>query len=94
MQKQQKQKQQKRNMKTYNMIKMGFSPRQVLVLELLNSGKNTASQMVGDLLSPVSATNNVDILVNRGFVTRKRCDKDRRQVKLKLTEKGRNILTE
>jgi DNA-binding MarR family transcriptional regulator len=79
-------------MKTIKMIENGFTPRQVLVLELLKKEEKTASEMASDLLSKVSITAIIDDLSKRKLVKRKRSKKDRRKILLSITEEGKAIL--
>jgi len=74
------------------MIENGFTPRQVLVLELLKKEEKTASEMASDLLSKVSITAIIDDLSKRKLVKRKRSKKDRRKILLSITEEGKAIL--
>jgi MarR family transcriptional regulator, negative regulator of the multidrug operon emrRAB len=79
-------------MKTIKMIENGFTPRQVLVLELLKKEEKTASEMASNLLSKVSITAIIDDLSKRKLVKRKRSKKDRRKILLSITEEGKAIL--
>jgi DNA-binding MarR family transcriptional regulator len=70
-----------------------LSTSQLLVLELLADG---AAQTVGGIadrvgLAQATATSLVDRLEERGLVSRRRGDSDRRQVNVMLTAAGRTL---
>jgi len=75
-----------------NMIKHGLNARMVLVLEMLEAGDQTATSMASDMLSRVSITAISDKLFAKQLITRCRGKKDRREVIMSITDKGRNIL--
>jgi len=75
-----------------NMIKHGLNARMVLVLEMLEKGDQTATSMASDMLSRVSITAISDKLFAKQLITRCRGKKDRREVIMSITDKGRNIL--
>jgi len=79
-------------MKPINMIKHGVNARMVLVLEMLEKGDQTATSMASDMLSKVTITAMSYKLSAMQLITRCRGKKDRRQVVLSITDKGRNIL--
>ena len=79
-------------MKPINMIKHGLNARMVLVLEMLEKGDQTATSMASDILSKVSITAISDKLFAMQLITRCRGKKDRREVIISITDKGRNIL--
>lgn len=79
------------NLLAKTMIVEGFSPRQALVLELLNEKEMTAAEMKSELLHPVAITGIIDKLVNLGLVRRTRSTTDRRKIMLGLTDKGRRF---
>jgi DNA-binding MarR family transcriptional regulator len=74
----------------------GLTPSQVLVLEEVNMGEDvTPSEVAVALqLSQASITNIADRLEELGLLTRRRGERDKRQVRLKLTEQGRRMLAE
>ena len=79
-------------MKAIKKIEHGLSPRCVLVLEMLTKGNQTATAMASDILSKVSITDISNKLFSKGLITRRRSKKDRRQVILSITKKGKSIL--
>ena len=81
-------------MKAIKMITQGFTARQVYVLEQLQYLELTATDIACDVVSKVSITAIVDDLEKRGLVTRRRCDDDRRQVYISITDAGREVLSE
>ncbi len=81
-------------MKAIKMIKEGFTARQVYVLEQVQYLELTATEMACDVVSKVSITAIVDDLEKRKLVTRRRCEDDRRQVYISITDAGREVLSE
>ena len=81
-------------MKAIKMITQGFTARQVYVLEQLLECDRTATDIACDAVSKVSITAIVDDLEKRKLVTRRRCEDDRRQVFISITDAGREVLGE
>ena len=79
-------------MKTEKMIELGLMPRQLLILERLQKGEQTAMELRCKLLSPVSISSHVEALVQRGYVNRRPCQNDRRCVYISLTEAGKALI--
>lgn len=79
-------------MKAIKMIKEGFTARQVYVLEQLLKCDRTASQIASDLFSRQHTKVITDNLEVRGFIDRKQCADDGRQVILSITQAGRDVL--
>ena len=74
------------------MIKEGLTARQVLVLELLKEGSNTATEMASPLMSKPLITDLIDSLFKRNLVNRERDTVDRRKVILSITDEGLKML--
>lgn len=76
-----------------DMRKHGLNPTEFMVLELLYHKGPTPLQQIGDkiLLASGSMTYVVDRLVQKGYLVRKPCDKDRRVIYAALTEKGKEL---
>ncbi len=74
----------------------GLTSSQVLVLEEVNTGTDvTPSEVAGALqLSQASITNIADRLEDLGLLSRRRGERDKRQVRLTLTEQGKQMLTD
>lgn len=72
----------------------GLTPSQLLVLrEIERRGESTPSAVAGALqFGQATITNILDRLEASGLASRQRSDKDRRQVKLQITPKGRGAL--
>src|SRR5947208_16071764 len=72
----------------------GLTVPQFRALALVDRYPTASLSLVAEHLgsSQPSASRLIDGLVIRGFVTRKQCDQDRRQVKLGLTARGKLIL--
>ena len=70
-----------------------LSTSQLLVLELLAEGSEQTVGSIGEQvgLAQATVTNMVDRLEERGLVSRVRSDEDRRQVRVTLTEAGREL---
>ena len=81
-------------MKAIKMIKEGFTARQVYVLEQLLECDRTATQIASDLFSRQHTKIITDNLEVRGFIKRKQCVDDGRQVILSITDEGRSVLSE
>lgn len=63
--------------------------QQLAVLRLLTAGNATPRQVQESLgIRPGSASELITKLENKGFLTRRRTDADRRSVELSLTERG------
>ncbi len=72
----------------------GLTPSQLLVLQQIErSGEITPSVVAAALqFGQATVTNIVDRLVSEGLVTRRRGDRDRRQMLLRATDDGRRLL--
>jgi DNA-binding MarR family transcriptional regulator len=73
----------------------GLTPSQLVVLHILAERGETA---IGDIVKSTQLTNAtitslVDKMVERGLVSRRRCEQDRRRVWLTLLPPGRQALT-
>ena len=79
-------------MKAIKMIQNKLNVRHALVLEMLQDGKMTSSQMSSPHLSTGSITTTVDRLEKDNLVKRRRDKIDRRRVFIHLTEDGRELL--
>jgi DNA-binding MarR family transcriptional regulator len=77
-------------------IQTGLSMSQFLILETLRGeGKKTCTELADALQITLPAvTNLTNKLVSCGLAERCSCEKDRRVVYMKLTEKGRALLQE
>jgi len=75
-------------------METGLTPSQLLVLqEIERRGETTPSTIAASLqFGQATVTNIVDRLTAVGFVTRRRSDRDKRQILLQLTAPGRAIL--
>lgn len=75
-------------------VDTGLTPSQLLVLtEIERAGETIPGTVAAHLqFSNATVTNIVDKLEQRGLVSRRRADTDRRQVKLSLTSQGRALL--
>ena len=71
-----------------------FSPSEIEVLTFLQRNKNAAMKTVADYLciKPPSVTSIVDCLAKKNILTRVGGTKDRREIYLKITEKGNKLL--
>ena len=69
---------------------VGLTPSQLLVLQYLEDRGETSAGDIAKLthLKHATVTALVDKLVGRGFVTRRKCDEDRRRVWLRLETEG------
>jgi DNA-binding MarR family transcriptional regulator len=76
-------------------VSTGLTPSQLVVLqEVARHGETTAGGIAAAVqFSQATVTSLVDRLVARGFVTRSRRERDRRQVWVSLTEAGGKVLT-
>ena len=74
----------------------GLTPSQLLVLQQIErSGETTPSVVAGALeFGQATVTNIVDRLVERALVTRRRSDRDKRQMLLSVTEGGHRLLAQ
>jgi DNA-binding MarR family transcriptional regulator len=74
----------------------GLTASQVLVLEEVNAGVDvTPSEVANALqLSQASITNIADRLEELGLLTRRKGERDKRQVRLTLTERGEQMLAQ
>jgi DNA-binding MarR family transcriptional regulator len=74
----------------------GLTPSQVLVLQEVNDGADvTPSEVAGALqLSQASITNIADRLEELGLLARRKGERDKRQVRLTLTNNGKQMLGE
>ena len=83
-----------KSMKTENMIRSGFTLRQIYVLEKLTEKPlERMSELKTDFLSHVNITEVIDFLeIKKGFVKRKRDLPDRRSISLEITEKGKAFM--
>ncbi len=79
-------------MKAIKMIQNKLNVRHALVLEMLQDGKMTSSQMSSPHLSTGSITTTVDRLEQDNLVKRRRDKKDRRKVFIRLTSEGKKLL--
>ncbi|HBI02837.1 MAG TPA: MarR family transcriptional regulator [Paenibacillaceae bacterium] len=79
-----------------DMRKHGLNPTEFMVLELLYHKGPTPLQQIGDriLLASGSMTYVVDRLVQKGYLKRQHCEKDRRVIYGVLTEKGKELFDE
>lgn len=71
-------------------VTAGLTPSQLRVMQILNERGETSAGEVAELskLKHATITSLVDKLTERGFVTRRRCDIDRRRVWLDLMPSG------
>lgn len=76
-----------------DMRKHGLNPTEFMVLELLYHKGPTPLQQIGGkiLLASGSMTYVIDRLVQKGYLVRKPCEKDRRVIYADLTEKGKEL---
>lgn len=72
----------------------GLTPSQLLVLQNIERRDETTPSAIAKALQfgQATVTNIVDRLEAAGLVTRRRNDRDRRQMLLRPTDQGRNIL--
>ncbi|WP_210468175.1 MarR family winged helix-turn-helix transcriptional regulator [Sporosarcina sp. 6E9] len=79
-----------------DVAKYGLNPTEFSVLELLYHKGDQPTQMIGKkvLLTSGSITYVVDKLVNKNYVIRKACPKDRRVTHAGLTESGKELMDE
>jgi MarR family transcriptional regulator, 2-MHQ and catechol-resistance regulon repressor len=77
-----------------DVVKYGLNPTEFSVLELLYHKGDQPTQMIGKkiLLSSGSITYVVDKLVNKNYVIRKACPKDRRVTYAALTNTGIELM--
>ena len=80
-----------------NTRKVGLTPQQHQVLLAIRASDNR-QMTVGELaetmlLEPHSISGIADRLGKLGFVERKRCDRDRRQVILRVTQRAERVLS-
>ncbi len=75
---------------------LGLTLSQLRVLYLLQAGPGTPAGAVAAYLKvrPSTATGIVDRLVRDGLVTRERDEMDRRRVRIRLTERGLQVINE
>lgn len=68
----------------------GLTPSQLRVMQILSERGETSAGEIADLtqLKHATITSLVDKLTQRGFVTRRRCDTDRRRVWLTMEPSG------
>jgi len=71
-----------------------LSTSQLLVMELLAAGGDSTVGRIAERVGLAQATTTVivDRLAERGLVSRRRSDADRRHVKISLTEEGRQLV--
>ncbi|WP_226038165.1 MarR family winged helix-turn-helix transcriptional regulator [Aquibacillus saliphilus] len=81
---------------TVDIRKKGLNPTEFGVLELLYHQGEQPLQKIGDkiLLASGSITYVVDKLEQKGYVTRKPCEKDRRITYASITDDGKILLNE
>jgi DNA-binding MarR family transcriptional regulator len=73
--------------------KVGSSEMQMLVMEGLGAGELTASDISRIYcISKSNVTTLVDRLVEHGYAERSHDDKDRRIIKISVTDKGRKLI--
>lgn len=72
----------------------GLSPSQLILLQLLDDGRERTAGEVATRMGITQATTTALIhkLENRGLIQRKRGQADRRQVWISLTDAGRQVL--
>jgi MarR family transcriptional regulator, 2-MHQ and catechol-resistance regulon repressor len=77
-----------------DVVKYGLNPTEFSVLELLYHKGDQPTQMIGKkiLLSSGSITYVVDKLVNKNYVIRKACPKDRRVTYAALSDSGMELM--
>jgi len=64
------------------------------ILRRVKSGKDSVSALADDRhTSRATISRTVDVLVNKGWITRTQNSDDRRHVNLSLTEEGQTLLT-
>ena len=81
-------------MKTENIIRSGFNPRQIYILEtLLEKESCSLKELTSDFMSRVNLTNAVDVLEMKRLVKRMRDIPDRRSVSVTLTEAGKQFIS-
>ncbi len=75
-------------------IATGLTPSQLMVLQQIERSDATTPGSVAASLKfgQATVTNIVDRLEGAGFVTRKRNERDKRQIHLHLTARGRTVL--
>jgi DNA-binding MarR family transcriptional regulator len=74
----------------------GLTPSQVLVLQEVHAAHDVTPSAVALALqlSQASITNISDRLEEVGLLARRKCERDKRQVRLTLTERGQRMLEE
>lgn len=73
---------------------VGLTPSQLLVLQILQDRGETSAGEIATLthLKHATITALVDKMVERAFMSRRKCDEDRRKVWLKLEPKGEDAI--
>lgn len=73
---------------------VGLTPSQFLVMQILDERGETSAGEITELtqLKHATITSLVDKLTERGFVTRRRCDTDRRRVWIAIEPLGKSAI--
>lgn len=68
----------------------GMTPSQVIVLQLLKAQQEMTARQIADAmhLTQATVTSLLDVLQERGWITRTRDQQDRRRVHVRLTKEG------
>ncbi len=85
--------------KNFDYSQFGFSKAVLLILFGLRYRSNGKSLKMSELeshsgLKKSTLSESVDLLVKNGYIERKRSEKDRRVVRVRLTKKGENRIDE
>ena len=74
------------------MIKTGLNARDCCILEKLKQSDQSPGELADELISSVSMTQIADKLLDKGFITRKPAENDRRKYILAITPAGREAI--
>jgi DNA-binding MarR family transcriptional regulator len=81
------------NLRTTAVERFGISVEQFHILRHINHGINSVSDLAEErCISRPAISQVVDVLAQKGLLTRQQETDDRRHVKLALTEKGKTLL--
>jgi DNA-binding MarR family transcriptional regulator len=76
-------------------LECGLTIREFWVMHKLSELETTTlSNLSNQYMTPAGLTGMIDKLEGLGFTTRTRCEKDRRKIYLKLTNKGQNFFAD